>query len=123
MRGGTSIWKGRLPAWVLAAACLGLIAGIVLGERMAALRPVGVAYAMMLESVVYPYLLSSLIGGLGRLAPARAGRLLRSSWGVYLFLWIVSFATILALSAAIPAPPPPVAVVAESGSAGGPPLI
>lgn len=101
----------RLPAFVLTAAFLGVLAGIVLGERTAILQPVGIAYAMMLESVVYPYLLSSLIGGLGGLAQVRAWRLFRASWSVYLALWVVAFAMILALGAAIPASPPPVAIV------------
>ena len=48
----------RLPLWVLIGAFLGILAGITFGERTA---------AMMLLSVVYPYLLSSLIVGLGSL--------------------------------------------------------
>ena len=115
-------WKGRLPAWVLAAAFLGLAAGIVFGQRMAVLQPVGFAYTMMLESVVYPYLLSSLIGGLGGLTRARAWRLFQSSWGVYVFLWVISFAMIFALGAAIPSAPPP-SVVEAGGDQGGVSLI
>lgn len=107
---------------MLTAAFAGIAAGVVLGERTAVLQPVGLAYAMMLESVVYPYLLSSLIGGLGGLAPARAWRLLRSSWSVYLALWIVAFAMILALGAAIPSPPPPVAIT-PAAPAGTLPLV
>lgn len=112
--GISETWKGRLPAWVLAAAFLGLAAGIMFGERMAVFQPVGTAYTMMLESVVYPYLFSSLIGGLGGLTRSRAWRLFQSSWGVYLFLWAISFAMIFALGAAIPAASPP--VVVEAGA-------
>jgi Na+/H+-dicarboxylate symporter len=92
----------RLPLWVLIGACLGILAGITFGERAAVLRPLGDVYAMMLLSVVYPYILSSLIVGLGSLATGRAWRLLQASWGVYLFLWVAVFAAIFVLAQAIP---------------------
>jgi hypothetical protein len=63
----------NLPIWVLAGAFLGVLVGLFFGERAAVPQPVGVAaYSMMLESVIYPYILSSLIGGLGGLVRARA---------------------------------------------------
>ena len=79
-----------LPFWVLVGAAFGILTGITLGERTAILHPLGVVYAMMLESVVYPYILSSLIVGLGSLASARARRLVRASWAVYLFFSTLS---------------------------------
>src|ERR1700685_1434008 len=88
----------RLPLWVLTGAFLGILVGITFGERAAFLKPVGDVYAMMLLSVVYPYILSSLIVGLGSLAAGRARRLLQASWGVYLFLWFTVFATIFVLA-------------------------
>jgi proton glutamate symport protein len=100
----------RLPLWVLTGAFLGILAGITFGERAALLKPVGDVYAMMLLSVVYPYILSSLIVGLGSLAAGRARRLLQASWGVYLFLWFTVFATIFVLAQAIPPPAPPVEI-------------
>jgi proton glutamate symport protein len=100
----------RLPLWVLIGAFLGILIGITFGERASFLKPVGDVYAMMLLSVVYPYILSSLIVGLGSLAAGRARQLLRASWGVYLFLWLTVFATIFVLTQAIPPPAPPVEV-------------
>ena len=107
-RGGTV--AARLPLWVLIGASLGILTGITFGERASVLKPVGDVYAMMLLSVVYPYILSSLIVGLGSLAAGRAWRLLRASWGVYLFLWLTVFAAIFTLTQAIPPPAPPVEV-------------
>ena len=49
----------RLPFWVLLGALTGVLAGLTFGDRMATLQPIGVVYAMLLESVVYPYILSS----------------------------------------------------------------
>src|SRR5262252_6477720 len=73
-------FAASLPFWVLVGAALGILTGVTLGERTAILHPLGVVYAMMLESVVYPYILSSLIVGLGSLASARTPRLVRARW-------------------------------------------
>ncbi|MBV8322950.1 MAG: cation:dicarboxylase symporter family transporter, partial [Hyphomicrobiales bacterium] len=100
----------RLPLWVLIGAFLGILAGITFGERTAVLKPLGDVYAMMLLSVVYPYILSSLIVGLGSLATGRAWRLLQASWAVYLFLWVAVFGAIFTLAEAIPSPAPPVEI-------------
>jgi proton glutamate symport protein len=106
----------NLPLWVLAGAFLGILVGLLLGTRASVLHPLGVIYSMMLESVVYPYILSSLIGGLGGLMRARAMRLVHASWAVYLFLWVVAFGAIFLLAQAIPSPPPPIEIVAASES-------
>jgi Na+/H+-dicarboxylate symporter len=87
----------NLPIWVLGA-FLGVLVGLFFGERAAVPQPVGVAYSMMLESVICPSVLSSLIGGLGGLVRARAVRLLRASWAVYLFLWLVALGAIFLLT-------------------------
>ncbi len=107
----------RLPLWVILGALAGIAVGLVFGERAAVLRPFGIAYSMMLESVVYPYLFSSLITGLGSLTRARAFLLLRSSWAVYLFLWVVAFVAILTLAGAFPPAPPPAEIVAGAAQA------
>jgi Na+/H+-dicarboxylate symporter/ABC-type amino acid transport substrate-binding protein len=106
-----------MPIWVLAGAFLGILTGLTFGARAAFFQPIGIAYSMMLESVIYPYILSSVIVGLGALAPARAWRLFQASWIVYLCLWIAVFATIYLLAAAIPPTPPPVQVTASAGGA------
>lgn len=108
--------SANLPMWVLGGAFLGVLVGLTFGERAAILHPIGIAYSMMLESVVYPYILSSLIGGLGGLVRARAWRLFQASWAVYPFLWIVALAAIFILAQAIPPPPPPVEIIASSGA-------
>ncbi len=112
-RARSSPWKPHgirsigLPIWILIGASVGIIAGIVLGERTAILRPLGSAYAMMLQVAVYPYLLCSLLWGLGRLQPAMARRLFAASWSVYVLMWSLTFGAIWLISHAIPPPPLP----------------
>jgi proton glutamate symport protein len=103
-----------LPIWILIGAAAGVLAGVVFGERAAILKPLGSAYAMMLQVAVYPYLLCSLLWGLGRLQPAMARRLLASSWAVYLLMWSLTFGAIWLISRAIPPAPPPVALTPQT---------
>ncbi len=89
-----------LPVWILIGAAAGVVAGIVFGERTEVLQPIGSAYAMMLQVAVYPYLLCSLLYGVGRLTPTMARRLLSASWAVYLLMWLATFATIWVIACA-----------------------
>ena len=108
-----------LAGWIGLGAAGGLVTGILVGEPCSMLAPVGKAYVMLLQSVVYPYLISSLLHGLGRLSPKTALRLLKKSWPFYLSAWGGTFASIYLLSLAFPSPPPPVVVDAALPSRGG----
>lgn len=99
--------KSRLPFYILTGAMLGLLAGITMGERAAVVEPLGLAYAKMLEIAVFPYILCSLLVGLGGLSRDRAVQLWRASWAVYLALWSLTFITIFLIGAVIPPTPPP----------------
>jgi Na+/H+-dicarboxylate symporter/ABC-type amino acid transport substrate-binding protein len=112
----TMIRKLGLPAWVIIGAVSGIVAGLVLGERTAALVPISSAYTMMLEIAIYPYLVCALILGLGRLAPDRAGRLLRASWPAFGFVWVLAFVAITVLRQAIPPTPPPFVIRPEAAT-------
>jgi proton glutamate symport protein len=115
----TMIRKLGLPAWVIIGAVLGIIAGLVLGERTTALVPISSAYTMMLEIAIYPYLVCALILGLGRLAPERAGRLLRASWPAFGFVWVLALVAITLLRQAIPPTPPPFVIRPEAATSIG----
>jgi hypothetical protein len=56
-------YSARLPYWVLAGALLGAVAGVLFGDH-ALFRPIGTAYVNLMEVVVFPYIICSLLHGL-----------------------------------------------------------
>src|SRR5215471_3169972 len=92
----------NLATWVLVGGVAGILAGITFGEGCAILSPIGFVYVGLLQAAVYPYLICSLLHGLGSLEPGNAWRLFKSGWVFYLAAWIVTFATLAALARAIP---------------------
>lgn len=113
-----SKYASRLPLWVILGAALGVFCGLFFGEGAALLRPIGSVYVKLMEVAVFPYIISALLHGLGRLTPQTAWRLFRCSWLVYLVLWGCTFAVILLLASAIPPSPPPSAIDASQPEAG-----
>lgn len=109
-----------LAGWIGVGAGAGLALGLVVGENCTILAPVGKAYVMLLQSVVYPYLISSLVHGLGRLSPQMALRLLRKSWPFYLVAWGGVLGIIYLLSQAFPPTPPPIVIDAAQAARSGP---
>ncbi|MEM9257386.1 MAG: cation:dicarboxylase symporter family transporter [Pseudomonadota bacterium] len=91
-----------LPFWVLLGAALGVCIGLFNPYIASLLQPVGEIYIRLMEVVVLPYLIASLILGLGRLTPATARRLLGNSWVAYLILWFTAFAVISVAAATAP---------------------
>ena len=102
-----SNYAARLPLWVLVGAGLGILAGVLLGDDAAKLQPIGTTYVKLMEVVVFPYIICSLLHGLGRLSPETAWRLFRCSWIIYLAVWGVTFLLMFLISLAIPPVPPP----------------
>jgi proton glutamate symport protein len=76
--------------------------GVFFGDYAHFLRPVGNVYVMLLEVAVYPYLICSLMHGLGSLAPAQAWRLFCSGWKFYVALWLITFGLLILLAKGIP---------------------
>jgi Na+/H+-dicarboxylate symporter len=96
-RAGAS--PAALSVWPVAVGgALGILTGLFLGDYAHVLHPAGKAYVLMLEVAVYPYLICSLLHGLGSMAPTEALKLFKSGWKFYAGLWIVTFAVLIALS-------------------------
>ncbi|MEM8955435.1 MAG: cation:dicarboxylase symporter family transporter [Verrucomicrobiota bacterium] len=87
----------------------GILAGLFFGEYCAWLSPFGSAYVMLLQAAVYPYVITSLLHGLGNLRPDQAFKLFHRGWFIYLLAWILTFFALLILGFGMPAAFPPVA--------------
>ena len=81
---------------------MGILLGVFLGDYAHSLRPIGQLYVLLLEVAVYPYLICSLLHGLGSMAPAQAWRLFRAGWKFYAALWVLTFGLLILLAQGIP---------------------
>jgi proton glutamate symport protein len=89
-----------LPVFV--GGLLGILLGVFVGDYARFLRPIGQLYVMLLEVAVYPYLICSLLHGLGSMSPSQAWKLFTSGWRFYVALWIVTFGLLIVLAQGIP---------------------
>ena len=81
---------------------LGLFVGLFVGEPAGHLGQIGTAYIRLLQMTVLPYVVVSLIGGVGRLSNQQA-RLIGSRGGaLILFLWSIALATLTTLPLGYP---------------------
>ena len=98
----TRTWRFTLSTQVVLALVLGALVGLVCGEKTAFLQDVGKAFILLLQMTVLPYIVLSLITGLGHLhyqqvkvLALRVGTLLVLSWGL-------AFVVILVMPLAFP---------------------
>lgn len=91
---------------VLVGAAAGILVGVFFGDGARVFQPIGAIYAKLLEVAVYPYLVCSLLHGLGRLTPSAAWRLFRSAWIYYIAVWALTFGVLIILATGIPAARP-----------------
>ena len=87
---------------VLVGGVLGIALGLFVGDYARFLRPIGQLYVMFLEVAVYPYLICSLLHGLGSMSPSQAWKLFRSGWRFYVALWIITLGVLIVLAQGIP---------------------
>jgi len=92
----------NLPIRILIGVIAGILTGLLIGEDTAILNYIGDAYVQLLVMCVYPYLLASLLHGLGKLDTRTSLSIFRHSWYFYLLVWSVSLAFILLLSFVFP---------------------
>lgn len=87
---------------VIAALFLGIFAGIFVGEPAGNLEIVGNVYIRLLQMTVLPYVLVSIIGGLGRLDGDMAASIGIRAVKVILVMWLSVMLTLLLLPFAYP---------------------
>jgi len=87
---------------VITALVLGILTGIFIGEPAGNLEVLGDIYIRLLQMTVLPYVLVSIIGGLGRLDSTMAGRIGMRAIKVILIMWLAVMLTLLLLPLAYP---------------------
>ena len=76
--------------------------GLVVGEEAGRLEVLGDIYIRLLQMTVLPYILFSLIGGLGALDMEMAKRIGIAGAGLILFLWLTTMIVLLTMPLAYP---------------------
>ena len=80
-----------LSTLILTGLGLGVLSGLFFGEACAPLKVVGTAFVGLLQMAILPYMVVSLIGGIGQLDYRRAGNLALTGGVVLLASWAVAF--------------------------------
>jgi len=98
--------KFGLGYQALIAVLLGIFTGLFFGPMCSVFEPVGIAFVMLLQMVVLPYIPTLIMHGLGSLAPETARKLFKRGWFFLLLLWLLVFGVIYTLKVVIPTPLP-----------------
>jgi proton glutamate symport protein len=91
-----------LATKILIGFILGVASGIFCGELITPVGIVGDAFIRLLQMSVLPYIVVSLVLGLGRLSPSEALILFKRAGVLLLVLWIVALAFVLVMPLAYP---------------------
>jgi Na+/H+-dicarboxylate symporter len=87
---------------VVIALIFGVVTGIVVGEPAGNLEIIGNVYIRLLQMTVLPYVLVSIIGGLGRLDSKMAASIGFKAIKVIIFVWISVMLSLLLIPLAYP---------------------
>lgn len=94
--------KLSLSGMVLIALVLGLLTGITFGEACEILYPVGDGFIRLLQMAILPYILVSLVQGIGSLKATEAKKLAVRGGTMLGLSWLVAIIVVLALPFAFP---------------------
>lgn len=87
---------------ILIALVLGLLTGITFGERCSIFQPVGDGFIRLLQMAILPYIMVSLIQGIGGLERAEARKLATRGGAMLGLSWVVAIIVVLTLPFAFP---------------------
>ncbi len=95
-------FRPSLSQLILIGLVLGVACGLFLGELASGLAVVGRAYIGLIQMSILPYMVVSLIQGIGNLTYDKAGKLAITAGVVLLGSWILAFSIIFVLPLAFP---------------------
>lgn len=87
---------------MLLALLFGVVTGLFFGERVSWLGDVGQAVILLMQMTVLPYILVSLIGGIGRLQKAHAQLLFARAGLIMLSLWFLGMVIVFLMPLSFP---------------------
>jgi Na+/H+-dicarboxylate symporter len=95
-------FRFSLSTNILIGLLLGVFVGLFFGEYCARLQIIGDAFIKLLQMSILPYIVVSLITGIGSLSFVQAKSLARKAGVLLLLFWAVGFFMILVLPLAFP---------------------
>lgn len=98
-----AILSMSLSTKIMLGLVLGIATGLFFGDMVAFLDPVGEVFIRLLKMAVLPYIIVSLITGLGQLHYQQGLRLLLRVGGLVVLIWGVTFALLLVIPLTFPA--------------------
>ena len=90
-----------MPQMVLMALAAGVATGVFFGELTTRIKLLGDLYISLLQMMVLPYIIISLIGGIGKLSLAQAKQLAKYAVLVLLVMWLIIGAVLVLLPLAL----------------------
>jgi Na+/H+-dicarboxylate symporter len=94
--------KLSFSSWILIGMAAGVVCGIVFGEYCAFLEIFGNGFIKLLQITILPYILVSLIQGIGGLTYSQARQLAIRAGALLLVFWGIIFAIILLMPLSFP---------------------
>lgn len=87
---------------MLWALIVGVFTGLFFGELVAWMSIIGSSVILLMQMTVFPYIVVSLVGGIGKLTKESAGMLFSRSGLVMVSLWLLGLIVIFAMPLAFP---------------------
>ncbi|HAY21837.1 MAG TPA: hypothetical protein DCY27_06655 [Desulfobacterales bacterium] len=94
--------KISLSSYIIFSLILGIAVGLFFGEIVLPLNFIGKAFIQLLQMAVLPYIVISLIHGLGRLTKSDAQLIATKGIKLFLFLWTVGLVVIFVFPLSFP---------------------
>jgi len=96
------VMKLSLATKIIIGLVLGVVVGLVFGESCQGLGVIGDAFIKLLQMTILPYIMTSLIYGIGSLSGKSAKLLAARGIAVMVVIWVVTIITVLVFASVFP---------------------